>query len=151
MNKFVSAFVSVLDELLEEKGTNIKLFAPEIKTHADVLYAYKRDNYLPSIPTAMKIANYFDCSLNYLMGIDEDKKNSKFTNSYDISKFYPRYEALLNKEGIKHFSLCKKIDLNVSSLKNWKDGKPPKMEPLIKIAQYFGVSIDYLIGRSDSY
>lgn len=130
---------------------NVKTFAPEIKTHADVLYAYERDNYLPGVPTAMKIANCFDCTLNYLMGIDEEKIMSKFSDTYDISKFYPRYEALLNNEGIKHFSLCKKINLNVSNLKNWKDGKTPKMEPLIEIAQYFGVSIDYLIGRSDSF
>ena len=102
---------------------------------------------MPNLYTVLKIANYFECSLNFLMGLDED--NKKIVNNVDISKFYPRYSELLKEENLSHFALSKIIKTNTSSLIYWKNGKTPKMDSLIKIANYFDVSLDYLVGRSD--
>lgn len=143
MNKFLVTF----EELLEENNLTIKSFSRKINVHPSVLYSYKNNNYLPSIRNAVIIANYFNCSLNYLMGLDLEKNNRSFNQSYDISVFYPRYFELLQKEKITHFALSKKIQLNTSSLLSWKNGKAPKMDSLIKISTYFEVSIDFLIGR----
>jgi len=141
-------FIDVFQELLDENSLTIKSFARKINMHWSVLYAYKNNNYLPSLSTAVKIANYFNCSLNYLMGLDE-LENKNLLKNFDITKFYPRYNSLLKEENISHFTLSKKIKLNTSSLIYWKCGKVPKMDSLIKIANYFDVSIDYLVGRSD--
>ena len=142
-------FINVLEDLLEEKAMSIQSLSEELKIHKSILYAYKNNNYLPSVNTAVNLANYFDCSVNYLMGIDTDKKEFHFTISYDISKFYKRYNMLLNNDNITHYKLCNITKLNKSSLDGWKKGKTPKMDSLIKIAKYFDVSVDYLIGRSD--
>ena len=141
-------FINVFEELLTDNDLTIKSFSRKVNIHWSILYAYKNNDYLPNVNTAVKIANYFKCSLNYLMGLD-NYDNVIIENNFDISKFYPRYEKLLKVHKISHFSLSKLIKLNTSSLLYWKQGKTPKMDSLIKIANYFGVSVDYLVGRSE--
>ena len=62
--------------------------------------------------------------------------------------FYDIFEELCKKHGTSPFALCKKIGLSGGSAAYWKKcGKPPKRETLEMIAQEFGVSVDYLLGR----
>ena len=109
---------------------------------------YKNEEYLPSLEIAVQIANFFKCTLDYLFGLENDYKEY-YNQKFDISFFYLRYKNLLNKNNETHYSLSKKIEINNSSLAYWKKGATPRMESLIKLADYFGVSIDYLVGRED--
>lgn len=58
-----------------------------------------------------------------------------------------------------YYKICKSIgkspnkvaeDLKIASgtVSAWKKGSPPNSERLVAIADYFGVSTDYLLGRS---
>lgn len=105
----------------------------------------------PSIDTAVRIANYFDCSLNYLMGCDEDKHQTKVTcTGYDLSHFLDRYNKVLVANKISHWQLCKRIGVSESNLRGWRKGAVPKLDTLCKIANYLNCSIDYLLGRAKS-
>ena len=66
-----------------------------------------------------------------------------------MSLFSKRYDDILEESNISHFKVCKDTKLNYSSHYAWQRGALPKMKSLILIADYFGVSIDYLVGRSD--
>ena len=45
-------------------------------------------------------------------------------------------------------ALEKKMDFPRGYITNWKNGKyKPGTDALVKIADYFGVSVDYLLGR----
>ena len=64
--------------------------------------------------------------------------------------FYEIFETLCKQNGTSPFACCKAIGLNGSTAAYWKRaGKPPKRETLEKIADYFGVTVDYLIGRTE--
>lgn len=43
-------------------------------------------------------------------------------------------------------ALCKKLNLSTSKVTAWKNGSVPKGDTLQKIADYFNVSVDYLLG-----
>ena len=144
----MSKFVENLQDLLDDNNLTLRKLGEKINVPFQVLYAYKSKDFLPNIDTAIKIANYFSCSLDFLFGLDNNYKKKKY-NNFDLSKFYPRYLDLLKKNNISHYYLYKTINLNNSSITKWKNGSKPKTETLIKIADYFGVSIDYLVGRSD--
>lgn len=62
---------------------------------------------------------------------------------------YKRFKALLKERQITLKILIPKLDLSESAIYAWKRGKLPNTENLIKIADYFDVSVDYLIGRTD--
>ena len=141
-------FKDVLFDLLIENDLSLRKLSQELNVDDSTFYDYKNHDAVPDLKTAIKIANYFNCSLNYLVGID-DNLNIKFKHDYDISLFVPRYLKLLQDNSITHHRLCKETGVNESSLWVWKKGAIPKLETLIKIANYFGVSIDYLVGRAD--
>ena len=43
--------------------------------------------------------------------------------------------------------VVKDLDIAASSVTKWKNGTIPSGTTLSKISQYFGVSVDYLLGR----
>ena len=65
--------------------------------------------------------------------------------------FYDIFQALCNRRGTTPNAVCKELGFSNSMATYWKkSGKPPKRESVEKLARYFGVSSDYLLGRPDS-
>lgn len=139
-------FNVVFKDIMIERNTNIQEISKRTGIDDSVLYDYLYGA-LPDVKYAVKLANDLDCSLNYLMGIDEDPHTTKFKNTYDITLFSNRYDKLLKENNITHFKLSKESGLNYSSHYAWRHGSIPNMSSLIIIATYFDVSIDYLVGR----
>ncbi len=61
---------------------------------------------------------------------------------------YDRLEKLCTKHGTTPTALCKKITKSTGNLATWKNGNA-RNDHLVKIAQEFEVSIDYLLGNDD--
>ena len=142
-------FNEIFKELLLENELNAKQLSKMIGIQDSTLYKYLNQT-LPRVENIVKIANYFNCSVNYLMGIDELPKQTTFTQTYNKKIFFHRYDNLLLSNNLTHYKLSKKIGIKNSSLLAWKNGTIPYLDVLEKIAKYFSCSIDYLIGRSDS-
>ncbi len=59
---------------------------------------------------------------------------------------YEIFEQLLQKYGVTPYKVSKETGVSQSSLSDWKLGKiTPKTSTLKKIADYFGVTVDYLM------
>lgn len=57
---------------------------------------------------------------------------------------YEKFEELLKKNGVTAYRVAKDTGVTTATLTSWKQGKyTPKREKLQKIADYFGVSVDY--------
>lgn len=55
---------------------------------------------------------------------------------------------LMSERGISAKELSKETGISTGNISDWKSGKcMPKTDALIKIANYFNVSVDYLLGR----
>lgn len=62
--------------------------------------------------------------------------------------FYETIKEICNrKKNITLTEMVKALELSTSMPTNWKRGIIPNGETLIKLADYLGVSIDYLLGR----
>ena len=58
---------------------------------------------------------------------------------------YEIFEQLLQKYGITAYRVAKETGISQTTLSDWKRGRSiPKNDKLQKIADYFGVSVDYL-------
>ena len=63
---------------------------------------------------------------------------------------YEIYEQLLQEHGITSYKVSKDTGIAQSVLSSWKNGNSkPKPDKLKKIAEYFNVSIEYLMGGED--
>lgn len=61
-----------------------------------------------------------------------------------------RLKEIRKECGIKRSSLAKEIGINQSTIANYEnETRQAPYEYLIKFAEYFDVSIDYLLGRND--
>ena len=65
--------------------------------------------------------------------------------------FYDKYVALCKRNNISPSRAAQEIGFNKSSITNWKNnGYTPRKEILVSIADYFNVSVDYLLGKASS-
>lgn len=62
-----------------------------------------------------------------------------------------RLKELRSKKGITQEALASALDIPESTVRRYEssDDNTPRRERLEKIADYFGVSVDYLLGRTD--
>lgn len=60
--------------------------------------------------------------------------------------FWETFCELCTARKIKPGRVAKEIGVSNSATTHWKYGKVPHYDTLLKIASYFGVSVDYLIG-----
>ena len=59
---------------------------------------------------------------------------------------YSIFEQLCSEKGVTPYRVCKETGLTTSTISNWKAGRyTPKHDKLKKIADYFGVSVQFLI------
>lgn len=62
--------------------------------------------------------------------------------------FYDLYCSLCTQKNIKPTRAAIEIGLSKGLPSTWKKfGTTPQREQLVKIAEYFGVSVDYLLGK----
>ncbi len=65
-------------------------------------------------------------------------------------KIVTRIKYLMEAEKISQYALAKKLGISQSTICNWLNGKKePSIESLWKLSDFFDVSIDYLVGKSD--
>lgn len=56
---------------------------------------------------------------------------------------YQTYEALKRKKGVTDYEVAQNTGISTATLSNWKAGRyTPKLDKIMKICDYFGVSID---------
>lgn len=61
-----------------------------------------------------------------------------------------RVFALIEERGLRAIDVAKEIGLHKNNFTEWKKGRSkPSAEALAKLADYFDVSVDYLLGRSN--
>ena len=59
---------------------------------------------------------------------------------------YEIFQKLLDKHGITAYKVAKDTGITTATLTNWKKGRyVPKQDKLQKIADYFGVTVEYLM------
>ena len=65
---------------------------------------------------------------------------------------YERIRLLADAKGINMVTLGKAIGASSGNMSDWKAGRTsPNVEKLIRIADYFNVSVDYILGRDDRF
>ncbi len=61
-----------------------------------------------------------------------------------------RLRELRNERGLSQDRLANEMLINIKTLRRYEVGEnDPRVSILIELADYYNVSIDYLVGRSD--
>ena len=60
--------------------------------------------------------------------------------------FYDRFALLCAQAGVSVYKACTDVGLNRSAVAKWKAGATPNGATVAKLADYFQVPVDYLLG-----
>jgi transcriptional regulator with XRE-family HTH domain len=105
-----------------------------------------------SSDTIAKIAEFLNVTTDELIFGREYKEEPNTENAVAIPILYNRIEELCAKQGVSAYRLCKDIGIRGSVLSDLRTGRKQGLssKTLTLIAEYFGVSIDYLLGKEEA-
>ena len=125
----------ILDCLGPKHGAK-KQLAEYLGIHPNIItnwFGGRNKSYRRYLP---EIAAYFNIPLSYF-------------DKVQVNNGYVTFEKLLNEHNVTAYRVSKETGISTATLSDWKTGKStPKIDKLQKIADYFCVSLDYLIGIS---
>ena len=93
-----------LEELRKDKGLKQKQLAKEIGVKSNTISAYEREASRPSDEIKVKLAAYFNVSVDYLLGLIDEEVPYTRDNYVILPKEYPQE---LKKELLSHLDLLK--------------------------------------------
>ena len=141
---------NLFDLISDNKLTPIK-FSLNVKIDLSLIYKYLRKELLPSLKNLVVIADYFECSVDYLLGLSP--VNSKPVAS--VTDFATRFRYILNEKGLTRYKFykdtkAKNFCFARQSIDDWFNGKRvPTVDNAINLVAYFGCTVDYLLGREN--
>ena len=102
---------------------------------------------IPTPRIIIRIADYFNVSIKYLLGTSNDEY---FNKAKVKSDFKTRFDFLCKENNVTHYKVSKDLHFDQSYITRWLNKNYlPSFELLDLISDYFKVSIDYLLGRTD--
>lgn len=134
-----------IGDKMYDKGVTAKQLA--LDTHIDVSLIYRclRGEGLLQSQYMITLADYFCCSLDYLLGIDDNDYSRQYTT---CPPFGTRLVQLYQKYNTNEYRVMKDTHMSRTSLHDWRyNTRTPSISNLVQLAQYFGCTLDYLVGR----
>ena len=140
-----------IKELRHKKELTQKELATMLKLNQTAIGKYERGELEPCIATLQQLADIFDCSIDYIVGRKNNLDNgsnavtSLQENTLNISQVI---KTLRTEHKLTQKQLAEKIGSSAKNIWAYENGfSNPPLEACVKLANIFGVSIDYLVGR----
>lgn len=151
---FQARMISIIaDEEIESKDNGKTCsnseFAKRVGISKNIISNITNYGIIPSVKSLIKIADYKNYSLEYLLAITD---NLAFDRAETPSNFHERLLQLIKENNIhiSDITNAKNVTFARNSIHVWLKRKNlPSLEFLFQISEYFHVSVDYLLGRSD--
>lgn len=142
----LSNFSDYITEQLFKENTNMFEFSKRIGIDDFVISRWVKEKYLPSLKNLIQIADFFNTSIDYTLGLSED--NYFIKNEADDT-FIDRLKLLISKKNITPYKVAKDCGFGRAAVSKWLlNQSVPKIDNLVKLSNYFNCSLDYLIARS---
>ncbi len=145
----IRSFSERFNELIIYAETTPKKMSADLNHNIHDIYHWKSGTarFMPSLKNIIMLADYFNCSIEFLLGIDDENKLPH--PKKQLPDFGAHFKKVLKEKGSNLYRLsllagCK----NTSPYYDWLNGKStPRIDSLYKISKVLDCSIDYLLGR----
>lgn len=141
----LSVFAERLDDLLFDANISSLALAKELHCGRATIYRYLQGNRIPTVDMVIRLADYFNCTTDFLLGLEEENYPQKFLQ---CPPFKERLAFLLEYFSITKYKLQKLSNVPESAIYNWQNGVfEPKIDNVIRIAKALDCSVDFVLGR----
>jgi len=141
-------FCKRLKQIMDDNDClSSKQFAELVGVSVPVISKAVNFGIIPSLRTLIKIADCLELSLKYLLGIDD---KNEFIPASSHTSFYIRLEELTTEKNLNYGQLASKMDFPRTYIYEWiKENTLPSVDYVLEMSDYFKVTPDYLLGRTD--
>ncbi len=160
-------FLQRLKELREERNLTQNDVAVAIQTSQRNIGRWENHSNEPSASYVIKLADFFQVSTDYLLGrtddfgnvsiqssvphLSEESFNKKICGGNEMP-FSHRLKELRYECGLTQKEVSDAVGSTQSNLGKWENNKiQPAADMVVKLADFFQVSTDYLLGRTDDF
>lgn len=144
----LSIFAERLSWLMfERKISSVQLTSVLGCGHATI-NRYLKGYRLPKTDFVVRLADYFQCTTDYLLGLDEE---SYYTTFQNCPPFNTRFKSVLDEHKMTAQQLHELTQIPLSAIYYWLAGDySPTIDKVVAIAETLNCSVDYLLGRANS-
>lgn len=132
-----------LSELMNEKYLSSAALAKIVGLSGPAVRNWRRNCSAVKLEHLLRVAEYFDCSLDFLCGRTEDEKPF---NKAASPIFAEKLKELIVNSKTPIDRISKETQLDRRNFYDWMNGMLPVSSSLIRLADYFGCTVDYLVG-----
>ena len=143
-------FHEKLKVLRKKKGLTQKSHSNILNISQSAYAHWEQGMREPNFEKLSMLACIFDVSIDYLLSENLEISKESYLKLKEEKKnlFSARLKELRLQHGFSQEELAEKIGIKRNSYSDWENGKcKPNYEKLEKIADFFGVSLDWLFGR----
>ena len=134
-----------LKDLMEEAEIKAPALAQATGIDSSTILTLLRGDGLPYADTLVKLADYFKCSTDYLLGLTDQLSEEELKQR---PPFPEQLTFLLNHFKVTKYRFEKQTGLSEKTVNRWHNGKTqPTVDSLIRLAKYFDCSVDFVLGR----
>ena len=141
MNKLSNKLKELMD-----KDVSVKDLQEYLNFNStSLIYKWINNSCSPSFEHLVKLADFFNVNIDYLIGRTE---NLEKTTPKDLPDFSKHFKKVLDQQKISQYKLLKDKVVSNGHLNSWLNLKNlPSTDNLIRLADYLKISIDELVGR----
>ena len=136
-----------LNKLMEEKKISEETVMNICGVGENTVYRWKHLQAMPSFENYIKLAEVFEVSLDYLLGNTSIKEND--IKTYKVSN---RIKALREINNYSIYKFHKVTGILERTIKKYETNEmtKPRLATYLEFSNAFGVSLDYLLGFTES-
>ena len=143
--EYLSYFAERLKDLIIENGLTPKTLGEAVGIDRTTVTRYLKGVRIPSVDTFVSIADYFNCTADFLLGFEEISSKNKFITR---PPFKEQLKIILDYAGISKYQLRKWTEIAESAIYDWQRGdNEPSLSNIVQMARKLNLSADFIIGR----
>lgn len=137
-------------DLRQDKDYKQKKIAEKLKVEEDTYSKWERGvNDMP-LTKCNELANFFGVSIDYMLNLTDTNFIAE-RNTVDVMLLKTRLLDLRKKHKLSQGKLSNELGFPQRTYSNYENGSSiPTTFKIYYIAQYYQVSFDYLVGRTDN-
>lgn len=141
----MSKLNETLSDLISDSELNLKETADKIGICASGLTYYLKGEREPSVETIVKIADYYNRSVDFLLGRENEKQNLTFKPCPPFSEQLKFLKKHFNCSSYRFYNGTKISKSAYYALR--RGAQKPTLETIINLADEFDCRVDFILGR----
>lgn len=140
-----SVFTNRLQQLIKDNDKSVQNLTHDLSIKQATLYRYLKQERMPKLSLLIEIADYFQCTLGFLLGLE---KTFYIYHYRKCPPFSQQLRALLSKKNIQIRKLHHDTCIPEGTIYFWLNGKfIPTVDNIMILANYFHLGVDDFLGR----